>query len=236
MVENKTNQLRKFYQSLIGQQQVLEEKKKDYAIDESPVKILEDEINLLRSQFPDIVPPFNRREFEADRVEGYPIYNLAGIRSYLSSALGRLKIEIDEPIKTSNSTKDYVHTDRMKELRQVSSYKFDLCKMLRLCEELNECYRTGSILSIIMLTRALIDHVPPLFGYRSFNEVANNYSGTKSFKESMERLNASSRKIADQHLHTPIRKSESIPTMNQVDFSNDIDVLLAEVYRILKRP
>ena len=93
-----------------------------------------------------------------------------------------------------------------------------------------------NILSIIMLTRALIDHVPPIFEYKSFNEVANNYSGTKSFKESMERLNASSRKIADQHLHTPIRKSESIPTMNQADFSNDVDVLLAEVYRILKRP
>jgi hypothetical protein len=105
-----------------------------------------------------------------------------------------------------------------------------------LCEELNECYRTGSILAIILLTRALIDHVPPLLGFTSFNEVANNYAGIKSFKESIDRLNTSSRKIADQHLHTPIRKSESIPTMNQADFSNDIDVLLAEIYRILKKP
>jgi hypothetical protein len=163
------------------------------------------------------------------------------MRTTLRQAIEQLKHERDtadepQPIKTSNSNKDYVHPDRMKELRQVSSDKFDLCKLLRFCEELNECYRTESILSIIMLTRALIDHVPPLFGCKNFNEVANNYNGTKSFKESMERLNASSRKIADQHLHTPIRKSESIPTMNQANFSNDIDVLLAEVYRILKRP
>ena len=163
------------------------------------------------------------------------------MRTTLLQAIEQLKHEIDttdelQPIKASTSTKDYVHTDRMEELRQVSSDKFDLCKLLRFCEELNECYRTGNILSIIMLTRALIDHVPPIFECKSFNEVANNYSGTKSFKESMERLNASSRKIADQHLHTPIRKSESIPTMNQADFSNDVDVLLAEVYRILKRP
>ena len=110
-----------------------------------------------------------------------------------------------------------------------------MCKLLKLCEELNDCHKANSVLSIIMLTRALIDHVPPIFGCRTFNEVVNNYSGTKSFKGNMERLNSSSRKIADQHLHTPIRNSESIPTMNQVDFSNDVDVLLAEVYRILKR-
>ena len=86
------------------------------------------------------------------------------------------------------------------------------------------------------MPNTLIDHVPPLFECEHFNEVANNYGGTRSFKESMERLNVSSRKIADQHLHTPLKKSESIPTMNQAEFSNDIDVLLAEVYRILKRP
>jgi hypothetical protein len=163
------------------------------------------------------------------------------MRTVLLQVIEQLKHEIDtadEPqaIKVSNSTKEYIHADRMEELKEVRSGEFDLCKLHRLCEELNDSYRTGSILSIIMLTRALIDHVPPLFGCRTFNEVANNYGGTKSFKESMERLNFSSRKIADQHLHTPIRKSESVPTMNQVDFSNDIDVLLAEVYRILKRP
>ncbi len=92
------------------------------------------------------------------------------------------------------------------------------------------------MLAIIMLTRALIDRVPPILGFNTFSEVVNHYSGTKSFKENMERLNTSSRKIADQHLHTPIRESETIPTMNQVDFSNDIDVLLSEIYRIMKRP
>lgn len=28
-----------------------------------------------------------------------------------------------------------------------------------------------------MLTRALIDHVPPVFGCQSFVELANNYAG-----------------------------------------------------------
>ena len=163
------------------------------------------------------------------------------MRTTLLQAIQQLKHERDlsngqPPIKTPSSTKDYIHPDRMKELKEANSDHFDLCKLMRLCEELNKCYRSSCALSTIMLTRALIDHVPPLFGFETFNEVTNNYTGTKSFKESMERLNSSSRKIADQHLHTPIRKSESVPTMNQADFSQDVDVLLAEVHRILKRP
>ena len=163
------------------------------------------------------------------------------MRTTLLQAIEQLKHELDmndqfQGIKISSASKEYVHPERIKELEQVSLGKFDMCKLLKLCDELNNSYKTNNTLSIILLTRALIDHVPPVFGFSTFNEVTNNYAGTKSFKESMERLNSSSRKIADQHLHTPIRKSESIPTMNQVDFSNDIDVLLAEVYRVLKRP
>lgn len=161
------------------------------------------------------------------------------LRTSLEKAIEQLKHEIEttdqpEPIKLSTQTKEYVHQDRISELREIPSDKFDLCKLIRFCEELNSCYREKDCISIILLTRALIDHVPPVFGFRTFNEVVSSYKGTSSFKESMKNLNSSSRKIADQHLHTAIRKSESIPTMNQVDFSNDIDVLLAEIHRILK--
>lgn len=163
------------------------------------------------------------------------------MRTTLNRAIEQIRHEIDtsfqsEPIKLITTQQDYIHQSRIKELKEISSAQFDLCKLLKFCEELNVCHKANNLFAIIMLTRAMIDHVPPIFGFKNFNEVVNNYSGTKSFKEIMERLNSSCRKIADQHLHTPIRKSESLPTINQVDFSNDIDVLLAEIYRILKRP
>jgi hypothetical protein len=50
----------------------------------------------------------------------------------------------------------------------------------------------------------------------------------------MQRLDESSRRIADQHLHCQIRKTEVLPNKTQVDFRNDIDFLLAEVARLLK--
>ncbi len=162
------------------------------------------------------------------------------MRTTLNKAIEQLKHEIDttgcQPEAIKLMTKDYIHQTRIKELKEITAAQFDLCKLLKFCDELNTCYKANNLLAIIMLTRALIDHVPPIFGFKTFKEVVNNYNGTKSFKENMERLDASCRKIADQHLHTPIRKSESLPTMNQVDFTNDIDVLLAEIYRILKQP
>lgn len=84
-----------------------------------------------------------------------------------------------------------------------------------------------------MLTRAILDHVPPILGVPSFSQVANNYSGTKTFKQHMEHLEISSRKIADAHLHTMIRSKETLPTKTQVNFSNDLDVLLGEIIRVL---
>lgn len=80
-----------------------------------------------------------------------------------------------------------------------------------------------------------MDHVPPIFGSSSFQQVANNYSGAKSFKEAMQNLENSSRKISDYYLHSQIRKSESLPNVTQIDFSNNVDFLLSEVIRLLKK-
>lgn len=88
-------------------------------------------------------------------------------------------------------------------------------------------------LAVASLTRALIDHVPPVFGVGSFAEVANNYSGgSKSFKDLMGYLNNSARKIGDAHLHTQLRSKENLPTKTQVNFSNSLDMLLSEIIRI----
>ena len=156
----------------------------------------------------------------------------------LEMGIEQLKHELESevsiaPVKLGGTMGDYVHESRINELGTIDSKKYDLTKLIQFCNELNSSRRDGNLFSIIILCRAIIDHVAPIFGVKSFNEVANNYAGTKSFRESMERLNSSSRKIADQHLHTHIRSSEVLPTITQVDFSNDLDLLLSEVVRLL---
>ena len=128
---------------------------------------------------------------------------------------------------------NFVNQNRVKELKTIKSTDFDISKLIRFCEELNSAFSLENFLSTAMLVRAIADHIPPIFGKTSFTEVANNH-GSKSFKESMKNLDNSSRKISDSHLHTQIRKKEVLPNSNQVDFSNDLDVLLGEIYRVLK--
>ena len=130
----------------------------------------------------------------------------------------------------------FVDEARLSDLRQVSSTKFDLRKVIEICDELNICYRSQCYLAVAALIRALLDHVPPVFGVDSFAKVANNYQGGKSFKASMQHLDSSARNIADGHLHGQIRQKESLPTRTQVNFSPDVDVLLAEVVRLLSLP
>jgi hypothetical protein len=122
---------------------------------------------------------------------------------------------------------------RLAELRKVVSPEFDFKKLIRLCEEINTVYSEGCYFATAMLTRGVLDHVPPLFGKKTFGEVANNYSdGGKSFKESMHHLENAARKVADAHLHMPIRKGETLPVAQQVNFASQLDVLLSEIIRI----
>jgi hypothetical protein len=127
----------------------------------------------------------------------------------------------------------FVDEARLTDLRRLSPTDFDLRKLIAICDELNLCYRSQCYFAVAALTRALLDHVPPIFGVDTFAKVANNYGGGKSFSGSMQHLESSARHIADGHLHGRIRKKESLPTRTQVNFAADVDVLLAEVVRIL---
>ncbi len=129
------------------------------------------------------------------------------------------------------NARDYVSKIRIRDLKRLKNPKFDFLRLIRFCDELNLAFSGECYLSAITLIRAILDHTPPVFELDDFTKVANNY-GTKSFRDSMLNLNNSSRKISDAYLHTQIRKNESLPTLTQVDFSNDLDVLLSEIVRI----
>lgn len=137
-------------------------------------------------------------------------------------------------IKIYTQERTYVDIQRIKELKSITNQKFDLARLIRLCEEINVAYQYDCFMTVAMGVRAIIDHVPPIFDKSSFHAVASNYSGSKSFKESIQLLERSLRNVADAHLHLHIRRKEILPTFIQVNFKADLDVLLAEIIRILK--
>lgn len=126
----------------------------------------------------------------------------------------------------------YVHPSRIASLKALPAGGLDLRKLNRLLEELNEVHACGCYMATAMLLRTITDHIPPIFGCRTFTEVVSNYSGGKSFKGMITPLQVTLRHIADSHLHLPMRQVEDLPTEHQVDFKANLDALLGEIIRI----
>ena len=141
---------------------------------------------------------------------------------------------IQELGKVKANDPTYVSPSRLAELRALKSAEWDVNRLVRILEELNSAFASRNHMSVAMLVRAVTDHVPPVFGCKSFAEVANNYAGAKSFRGSMQHMHGSMKNIADAHLHVQIRKSEILPNEAQVDFRADLDVLLGEFVRLLQ--
>ena len=131
-----------------------------------------------------------------------------------------------DPVKLSTPGGTYVHLQRIEELSALRPESIDLMKLLVILGEINVCHQHRCYFALAALVRTVLDHIPPVFGYKSFSEVANNYAGGKSLKESMNHLDSSARRIADQHLHAQARRSEVMPNIVQVDLLNNLDVLL----------
>lgn len=128
---------------------------------------------------------------------------------------------------------DFVNSGRIREISANRTRRFDVTRLVQMLEELNIVAANDCHIATAMLVRAIVDHVPPIFGKISFSDVAGQHGG-KSFKEHMSHLDKSLRKVADGHLHQQIRRSESLPTEQQIAFGPALDALLAEVARLLK--
>lgn len=197
-------------------------------------------------QLLDISPPpavggFIMRNVDPFDIIFHPPYTMNPIpviSDMIDQTIGTLKAnpEIEKKLKTnSTGVRNYVDPTRIQQVGAISSDEFDTIKLVKICEELNIANSNSCYMTIAMLVRAIIDHVPPMLGYENFKEVANNYDGTRSFSDSMKHLEESMRKISDSILHTKIRKKEILPTFVQVDFSADLDVLLGEIIRVHKK-
>ena len=63
-------------------------------------------------------------------------------------------------------------------------------KLIRMCEELNECFGQN-YLACALLIRAAMNHIPPVFGFRTFKEVVANRG--RSVKSALELLDDDAR-------------------------------------------
>jgi hypothetical protein len=135
--------------------------------------------------------------------------------------------------KHDTSGSNFVDPLLIEQLQRIANKGFDLSRLIRYCEEINDNFGSENYSSVIFLARAILDHCPPIFGQTSFDAVAAHYGGS-SFKSVAQRLNTSLKKIADHHIHKQIGKKEVLPVPEEINFSNDLNFLLARIIEKLE--
>lgn len=134
-----------------------------------------------------------------------------------------------------NNQAHYIYPDRIQEIAAIDNSEVDLSRLVQLCRELNSNAQNASWLSVLSNLRAIIDHVPPIFGFKTFRQAVSNHQWDKSVKSSLKYLEESSRSISDHSVHAQAKKVDAVPNRTQADFSNSLDVLLCEVIKHLKK-
>jgi hypothetical protein len=149
--------------------------------------------------------------------------NLQGIIDYLREASKDPEYEMG--VINNSAFLDQAVFSQLKSARLSA---FDLKKLVRFCEELNDSYRRGNYLACALLIRAVMNHIPPIFGAQNFAQVVS-CSG-RSVKAVLSRLEDEARPIADLHTHKQIRSQESLPTKHQVEpYKASFEILIQEV-------
>ena len=151
----------------------------------------------------------------------------------MDAALNHMKREpMVGPAANRSKKPLYVDAGTIARLGTLTPASYDYSRLIQMCRELNTNWENDCYISVIYLARAIIDHIPPVFDKTSFTEVAN--SMPKSKKASLLHLQESCRNIADSALHQHIRKREAAIPARQVDFSQDLAVLLEEVIAVAR--
>ncbi len=115
----------------------------------------------------------------------------------------------------------------------LSGQSFNLAKLTRFTVELNENYSRGNYLSCALLIRAIINHVPPLFGHRAFSQVVAGSS--RSVKGILGPLEEGARDIGDLHSHEIVDAYSTPPTKNQIEpYKPPFEVPYQEIERRLQ--
>ncbi|MGW2851494.1 hypothetical protein ACWDAZ_05465 [Streptomyces sp. NPDC001215] len=110
--------------------------------------------------------------------------------------------------------------------------KLSVDKLLQLLHELDDNYADGHAYSCHALLRAVIDHVPPILGHKSFEAAVNNHTWSRTDKKYMTRL-LDFKTQADDVLHRQIRASADVITMHDLPQAAALNALLRVCIDIL---
>jgi hypothetical protein len=144
------------------------------------------------------------------------IYDVYSSKAYLDAISSDIASDLENTeMSETGSRTPVISPVLIKALREAKPNSFDASRLAEYCREINSGFAHGNLISCILLMRAVLNHVPPVFGHTDFSQVVANVG--RSLKDSFEHLDESLRKIGDLYTHQHIRKKDHLPTPGQVE-------------------
>ena len=145
-----------------------------------------------------------------------------------------LSFDIEQILETIDSdslepsNNKLIHHSLIEKIQNLENKNYDFTVLSEICREINSSFMHGNLIATALLLRTLLNYIPPIFGHKTFAQVAANIG--KSLKDSFEHLEEGLRKVADYHTHRTIGEKDIYPTNSQIEpFKPQIELLLQQV-------
>lgn len=140
---------------------------------------------------------------------------------------------VDDSVFAVGNSRLIIEPKLIKQLSEAKSARFDVASLAQMCREINSCFASGNFIATTLLMRAVLNYIPPLFGYEKFPQVVAQ--SDRSLKDNFDLLENGLRKIADFHTHRRIGQVEFIPSSAQVEpYKPQFELLMQEILKRLQ--
>ncbi|MFJ4981492.1 hypothetical protein ACIP6X_40310 [Streptomyces coeruleorubidus] len=146
-------------------------------------------------------------------------------------------VEGEAPPAAAPERRQYVDAGLMDDLDGAAKKTpWRVRKLIALCQELNDAFVVGSPHACAALIRAILDHIPPVFGHKDFRHVAAQHSFPVQRTDKAHAKNlADFKDIADDVMHRPIGFNVPVISMDDIPAPVRLNAILHEVLRLLRK-
>lgn len=109
-------------------------------------------------------------------------------------------------------------------------------KLIEHCISLNNNYNNKNYTTVAIVVRGVLDYIPTIFGFANTAQVYSELKGKRTFKNALKELDQASRNLADDGLHTPARKDETLK-VSKITADNllgNLNIVLSETVEQLR--
>ncbi|WP_405095212.1 hypothetical protein [Micromonospora sp. NBC_01412] len=129
------------------------------------------------------------------------------------------------PVDLPPVTRAYLNPKVLDHLRGIDGAAWDISKLSALADELDTCVGSGCVFAAHAVLRALLDHVPPLFGQKTFAGVVSSHPWGKTDGRYLNRLSFF-RTQGDDALHRQISKRPDLLMIDDLPEGAAVNALL----------